>query len=105
MDDNKIRRLRPEKSEGYMMKINNIGPSRINPYNQQMNKLDQVEATTKKKMDKVEISSIAKGMQYVSSLENDRQQKIDELKIQVENGTYKPNSTDIAKGIIQFYKI
>lgn len=86
------------------MKINNFGPSGINPYKRQLNKLDQIEATSTKKMDKVEISSAAKGLQYVSSLENERQQKVDELKIQVENGTYKPNSVDIAKSMIQFYK-
>lgn len=87
------------------MKINNnIGPSGINPYKRQMNKLEQVGATASKKMDKVEISSIAKGLQNVNSVEVERQQKVDELKIQVENGTYKPNSVDVAKGILQFFK-
>ena len=43
-------------------------------------------------------------MQQVSSLEKERQMKVDELKSQVENGTYKPQPTEIAKSIIQFYK-
>lgn len=86
------------------MKINNIGTSGINPYKRQINKLEQVEAASSKKVDKVEISSIAKGLQNVNSVEVERQQKVDELKIQVENGTYKPNSVDIAKGILQFFK-
>ncbi|TKC17025.1 flagellar biosynthesis anti-sigma factor FlgM [Robertmurraya kyonggiensis] len=87
------------------MKINNnIGPSGINPYKRQMNKLEQVGATASTKLDKVEISSIAKGLQNINSVEVERQQKVDELKIQVENGTYKPNSVDIANGILQFYK-
>lgn len=87
------------------MKINNnIGPTGINPYKRQINKLEQVGATASTKLDKVEISSIAKGLQNINSVEVERQQKVDELKIQVQNGTYKPSSVDIAKGILQFYK-
>ncbi|WNS75096.1 flagellar biosynthesis anti-sigma factor FlgM [Bacillus sp. DTU_2020_1000418_1_SI_GHA_SEK_038] len=87
-----------------MVKINNIGPSGINPYKRQQNKLDQIESIANKKLDKVEISTVAKDLQSISSIENERQEKVEKLKIQVENGTYKPNSTEIAKGILQFYK-
>ena len=45
------------------MKINNIGPSGINPYKRQMNKLEEASNTLGKKADKVEISSTAKEMQ------------------------------------------
>lgn len=87
------------------MKINNnIGPTGINPYKRQINKLEQVGATASTKLDKVEISSIAKGLQNINSVEVERQQKVDELKTQVENGTYQTNSVDIAKGILQFFK-
>jgi negative regulator of flagellin synthesis FlgM len=86
------------------MKINNFRPSGVNPYKNQMNKLDQVEKATNKKSDKVEISAEAKEMQQVPSLEQERQMKVDKLKIEVENGTYKPHPTEIAKSMIQFYK-
>lgn len=86
------------------MKINNQGLSGINPYKRQQNKLDQIESAAKKKMDKVEISTVAKDLQSISAYENERQEKVEKLKIQVENGTYKPNSTEIAKSILQFYK-
>ena len=86
------------------MKINNFRPSGVNPYKNQMNKLDQVEKSVNKKKDKVEISIEAKEMQQVSSLEQERQMKVDKLKIEVENGTYKPQPTEIAKSMIQFYK-
>ena len=43
-------------------------------------------------------------MQQISSLEQERQMKVDKLKIAVENGTYKPQPTEIAKSMIQFYK-
>lgn len=86
------------------MKINNIGPAGVNPYKRQQNKLEQVEAAAKKKIDKVEISTEAKDLQSISGFENERQAKVEKLRIEVENGTYKPNSVDVAKSILQFYK-
>ncbi|MEW8971150.1 MAG: flagellar biosynthesis anti-sigma factor FlgM [Mesobacillus sp.] len=84
------------------MKINNFGTNRINPYNRQINKMDELKKT-EKPVDKVEISSTAKAMQQISEVEQLRQKKVEELKVQVENGTYKPNPQDIAKSIIDFY--
>ena len=63
-----------------------------------------MEKGPNKKKDVVEISTEAKEMQQVSSFENDRQIKVDELRSQVENGTYKPQPSEIAKSIINFYK-
>ena len=67
-----------------------------------MNKIDEMKKT-EKPVDKVEISSTAKAMQQMSEVEQLRQKKVEELKVQVENGTYKPNPKDIAKSIIDFY--
>ncbi|WP_144478058.1 flagellar biosynthesis anti-sigma factor FlgM [Cytobacillus oceanisediminis] len=87
------------------MKINNnFGPTGINPYKRQMNKLDAAAAVQNKKADKVEISSTAKEMQQLSQVSVERNQKVDELKIQVENGTYKLDSKETAKSIINFYR-
>ncbi|QED49608.1 flagellar biosynthesis anti-sigma factor FlgM [Cytobacillus dafuensis] len=85
------------------MKINNFGASGVNPYKRQMNKLDQVDKLANKAADKVEISTEAKEMQHVTQIENERQAKVEELKIQVENGTYKVNPKEVARGIYQFY--
>lgn len=84
------------------MKINNFGSHGINPYKKQMNKLDQIK-TSSKQVDKVEISSTAKDMQ-LSTIEKARQEKVEQLKIQVENGQYKLNPELIAKGIQNFYR-
>ena len=84
------------------MKINNYGTNSINPYNRQANKIDELKKA-EKPVDKVEISSTAKAMQQMSEVEQLRQKKVEELKIQVENGTYKPNPQDIAKSIVDFY--
>jgi negative regulator of flagellin synthesis FlgM len=86
------------------MKINNnFGPSGINPYKRQMNKLDAAATSQNKKADKVEISSTAKEMQQLSQVSVERKQKVEELKVQVENGTYKLDSKETAKSILNFY--
>jgi negative regulator of flagellin synthesis FlgM len=85
------------------MKINNFGPSGVNPYKRQMDKFNQVERAAGKKTDKVEISTEAKEMQQVSQFAAERQAKVDELRIQVENGNYKVNPKEIAKSIVNFY--
>lgn len=86
------------------MKINNFGTSGVNPYKRQMNKLDNATKTTANATDKIEISTTAKEMQQVSQYAVNRQTKVDELKIQVENGNYKVNPTEVAKSILNFYK-
>jgi negative regulator of flagellin synthesis FlgM len=86
------------------MKINPLGSQGINPYKQQMNKLDQASKTAGKAADKVEISSAAKEMQQGSQVTDKREAKVNELKIQVENGTYKVDPKAVAKSIVTFYK-
>lgn len=85
------------------MKINQFGTSGINPYNRQMNKLEGSARAKNSSADKIEISTTAKEMQQVSQYAATRQQKVEELKIQVENGNYKINPKEIAKSIVNFY--
>lgn len=84
------------------MKINPLGTSGVNPYNRQVNKVDTTKTTPLPK-DKVEISASAKEMQQVSQISAQRQSKLDDLKSQIENGTYKMNASDTAKSILDFY--
>jgi negative regulator of flagellin synthesis FlgM len=86
------------------MKINPLGSQGINPYMRQMNKQDQANTMARKAADKVEISSAAKEMQQESQITNERNEKVNELKIQVENGTYKFDPKAVAKSIVNFYK-
>jgi negative regulator of flagellin synthesis FlgM len=85
------------------MKINNFGNSGINPYKRNHEKMNQLN-NVKKPLDKVEISSAAKGMQETSRIEKERQAKVEELKLQVENGNYKVNSQEVAKNLLKYYK-
>ncbi len=85
------------------MKINNLGPSGINPYKRQMNNMDNAQKAVKAGSDKVEISTTAKEMQKLSQPSTTRQEKIEQLKLQVENGTYKVNPQQVAQSMIDFY--
>jgi negative regulator of flagellin synthesis FlgM len=86
------------------MKINPLSSQGINPYKRQLNKLDQANKTTGKQADKVEISSEAKELQQEAQVSNDRDNKINNIKLQVENGTYKVDPKAVARSIVHFYK-
>ncbi|WP_019153846.1 flagellar biosynthesis anti-sigma factor FlgM [Robertmurraya massiliosenegalensis] len=87
------------------MKINNLGTSGINPYKRQMNKLENMSKTSKPTIDKVEISSTAKEMRQVTSYSVERQEKVEKLKVQLENGNYKVDTREVAQSLYNFYKI
>ena len=86
------------------MKINNFRPSGVNPYSNQQNKMDHLGKSKHKKTDVVEISREAKEMQSISSIEKERQTKVEELKAQVQNGTYNLQPNQIAKSMIDYYR-
>ncbi|MCA1031437.1 flagellar biosynthesis anti-sigma factor FlgM [Bacillus timonensis] len=85
------------------MKINNLGPTGMNPYRKQMNKVASLGATTSK-TDKVEISSAAKQLQETSPVTVARQEKIQALKQQVQSGTYEIDAKAIAGSVVDFYR-
>mgnify|MGYP003447841177 FL=1 len=84
------------------MKINHLNEYGVNPYQKAVNKAD-TSMKPSQLADKVEISSKAKELQQLSSVEVERQAKIDEIKKQVENGTYQVNVNETAKGVLDFY--
>ncbi|MBB6447279.1 flagellar biosynthesis anti-sigma factor FlgM [Bacillus benzoevorans] len=85
------------------MKINNFGPSGINPYKRQMNSMENAKSSAKAGADKVEISATAKEMHQLSQYSASRQERVEQLKLQVQNGTYKVNPEQVAKSMIDFY--
>lgn len=69
-----------------------------------MNQPGQTGKTSGKKADKVEISSAAMEMQQGGpDIAAQRQAKIDELKVQVQNGTYQVDPKTVANSIVNFY--
>ncbi len=85
------------------MKINPIHNSRVNPYQRNAEKVNQVKQDPKP-LDKVEISSQAKNLQEVSTYTKDREAKVESLKQQVENGTYKVNTKELANQLFNYYR-
>jgi negative regulator of flagellin synthesis FlgM len=84
------------------MKINSFGTFGVNPYKKQMEKTENLKNVSKKQ-DKVEISSAAKELQQADHISKERKVKIESLKQQIQNGTYKVDAEAVAKGIVDFY--
>lgn len=87
-----------------MMKINNLGPTGFNPYKKNANMLDEAKKSSVQGKDKIEISTTAKELQQTSSLVAQREAKVEEIKLSIDNGTYSLNAKETAKGILNFYK-
>ncbi|MCW8787443.1 MULTISPECIES: flagellar biosynthesis anti-sigma factor FlgM [Bacillus] len=86
------------------MKINQYGTQSVNPYQKNYEK-PAVQKEAAKPKDKVEISSHAKELQNASdAVTKTRQEKIAQLKADIESGTYKIDSNSIAENIVNFYK-
>lgn len=86
------------------MKINNYQSMGIQSYKKNFQK-DKFETSNKQldKQDKVEISSQAKKLQEQSKVEENRSEKVERLKQQVQSGEYKVDAEETAKGIIKFF--
>jgi negative regulator of flagellin synthesis FlgM len=85
------------------VKIHHVGPMNVNPYERQFNKVERQIPSARKK-DQVEISEEAKELQEASKWERARQEKVERLKQQVQNGTYAIDPKAIAKSIIEYYR-
>lgn len=84
-----------------MMKINHINQYGIQPYQKSVNKADAGMKATQ--TDKVEISKQAMELQNNPTAQAERQAKIDEIKMQIENGTYRVNTKATAESLLNFY--
>ena len=97
------------------MKINDLMGDIINKYAKQaVEKVDTNNNAKKQNVnethtrgvndDKVEISNNAKIMLQIGENETDRSQKLNRIKISVNDGTYKPNIEEVAKSILREWK-
>ncbi|MCO7176432.1 flagellar biosynthesis anti-sigma factor FlgM [Sporolactobacillus kofuensis] len=85
------------------MKINGYQPVQSYSTNYQAAKLGEQSIAPAKTNDKVEISNAAKRMQGAKKLEEARQQKIDQIKTQIDAGTYYVSSKTIAEKMYNFW--
>ena len=85
------------------VKINNYGVNKINPYQNQAMKTDQIKKNTHKAIDQVEISSAAKDLQGMKSYADERAERVQKLKEQVESGNYQVEPQKLAKDLLKYY--
>ncbi|UAK16731.1 flagellar biosynthesis anti-sigma factor FlgM [Sporolactobacillus terrae] len=85
------------------MKINRYQPIQNYTTNYQAAKRGETPSKTRNTSDKVEISPTAKRLQGTDKLERARQEKVERLKQQIENGTYQVSSKSIAEKMYGFW--
>ncbi len=86
------------------MKINNVQQSIVNPYKANQMKAEQLEQKAKMKTDKLEISSEAKQLSEISSFTVERNERVQQLKEQVQAGNYEVDAEKLASSMLNFYK-
>lgn len=86
------------------MKIQKFNLPVINPYKTNQLKAEQVEQKAKMKTDKLEISSEAKQLSEVSSFTIQRNERVEQLKAEIEAGTYKVDAEQLASNLAKYYK-
>lgn len=87
------------------MKINpNLNVNNINPYKRNQLKTDAAQSAAKVGEDKLEISAAAKKLSGLTSYPAERTERVQQLKAQVEAGTYKPNAAKTAEDLLKFFK-
>ena len=86
------------------MKINRINIPAVNPYKANQLKAEQAEQQTKMKTDKLEISSEAKQLSEKSSITIERNERVQQLKAQVESGNYKVDADQLAANLVKYFK-
>ena len=84
------------------MKINSTGFNKIQFYQNQL-KIADNQQSKQQKEDQVEISSQAKDLQSASKILSDREERVQQLKQQVQEGSYEINPSAIAEKMINYF--
>ncbi|MDN4072022.1 flagellar biosynthesis anti-sigma factor FlgM [Fictibacillus terranigra] len=85
------------------MKINSFNLVNINPYMKQNQQYSIKNEEKMKQSDEIQISAEAKDLQSSQQFSASRQDKINEIKIQINSGQYQPDSREIARKFYQFW--
>ncbi|MDV2582842.1 flagellar biosynthesis anti-sigma factor FlgM [Alkalibacillus haloalkaliphilus] len=83
------------------MKINPTNKPYLNPYQKQMQ--NQPMKQSNQQSDKVEISNKAKAMQESNTIEKARQDHVQSIKQQVQDGEYDVDLKKTAEKLLEFY--
>ncbi|WP_229740644.1 flagellar biosynthesis anti-sigma factor FlgM [Ornithinibacillus halotolerans] len=90
------------KNEVIAMKINGMNQTNFNPYKNQMQKYQDTKKAVKQN-DQLEISSEAKKLQENNKVNENRQAFVQEIKNQIDSGTYKINYEKTVQKMIEFW--
>lgn len=86
------------------MKINKMNIPAVNPY--KANEL-QVKKSAQQQLaqkDKLEISTEAKQLSEITSYATERKTHVQNIKEQIDAGTYQVNAENIAKSLLKYYQ-
>ncbi|GKV56701.1 negative regulator of flagellin synthesis [Sporosarcina sp. NCCP-2222] len=86
------------------MKINKFNIPPVNPYRANQVKTDQAKEKATAKMDKIEISSKAKQLSETTPFEAKRNERVQQLKAQIESGEYQVEPEKLAADLIKYFK-
>jgi negative regulator of flagellin synthesis FlgM len=86
------------------MRINPFSSIQNNPYKNQVQNMKEEKVQSGFKKDEIQISDEAKKMLSSTKLEQERTEKVSNIKEQVENGIYKINVSETAKSILNYYR-
>ena len=75
----------------------------VNPYKANELKAEKAEQKVNLQADKLEISAAAKQLSEVSSYTVGRDERVQELKGQIEAGTYKVDPEQLAKNLASYF--
>jgi len=86
------------------LKINGSNQSnQVNPYQKQHQKYLQTDKQKHVKVDQLHISDQAKKLQESNDIHPARQERVEQIKAEVESGRYKIEAEKIAKKILSFW--
>lgn len=85
------------------MRINNFNSIQNNPYKNQVPHMTNNHGKATYKKDEIQISDEAKKLLSSSKFEHERTEKVQEIKQQIETGTYKVDASKTATSIIKFW--
>ncbi|MDV6376996.1 flagellar biosynthesis anti-sigma factor FlgM [Sporosarcina sp. GW1-11] len=85
------------------MKIDGFKTPPVNPYRNQQMKVEQAKQSYQMKSDKLEISTEAKKLSAASPIETERQQRVQQLKAQVQSGEYQVDEKTLASKLLSYF--
>ncbi|WP_165967170.1 flagellar biosynthesis anti-sigma factor FlgM [Jeotgalibacillus sp. S-D1] len=86
------------------MKINPIQTQHVNPYKKHLTKIDGIDGRKNSHTEKVEISPQAKEMHNSSRIQTERQEMINRLKSNFENGSMNPDAKKTAADLLKHFR-